>query len=89
MKTINARSGTTLLPIGYAAGSDNDSIWALRLDDGQVRCYYLHELRLPHDVAHVSGILPTLAPLSKDKAHAIAEHPEYVSAHKKFIGITA
>jgi hypothetical protein len=72
MKTnAYSASGCELSLLGFAAGSDRDSVWALRKNDCALRCYYLHQVRLPDGVAHISAVLSSLKPLSKSEAMAL------------------
>lgn len=70
--TVHTRQGSRIHLLAYAAGSDRDSVWALRLADGMVRCYYLHDVLLSNDIVHISAALPTLAELDKDAAYRAA-----------------
>lgn len=67
-----SRQGCEIVPFAYAAGSDKDSVWALR-EGVNLRCYYLADVLLPDGVHHISGILPSLHPIGKAEAHKIAD----------------
>lgn len=71
MKTAFTRQGSEVRLLGYAAGSDKDSVWAHRMTDGALRCYYLFDILLPDGVAHVSALLPSLEPIDKQQAQAL------------------
>lgn len=66
-----SRSGLEIRPIARAAGSDGDSIWARRVGDGALRCYFLHDVRSEGGAVEISDYATTLPTL--DKAQSAGE----------------
>lgn len=71
--TCRTRQGSEVRLLGFAAGSDRDSVWAVRRADSALRCYYVHDILMPEGVQHITGALITLQKIDKAEAIKLAK----------------
>lgn len=76
--SCQTRQGSRIRVLGIAKGSDAnaerefDSVWAHRLTDDALRCYYIHELYL-NDAGAALSLLPKLDKNAARAALALAK----------------
>jgi len=67
---VHSLYGCELRLLGFAKASDRDSAWAVRLSDGQLGCYYLHQLRSENGLKEIHDYLTMFPELDKKQARA-------------------